>query len=160
MSEFDAFTAPLDYPMYVVTTAAGEERAGCLVGFASQCSIKPPRFVVWLSKKNHTYRVAVRATHAAVHLLGPDQRDLAELFGSRTGDEIDKFSHVGCDPGPAGVPVLRDARAWFVGPLGERADWGDHVGFLLTPEQTSASEEVDALITLKDVLGLAPGHPA
>ena len=50
----------LDYPMFVVTTRAGDEPAGCLVGFASQVSIRPPRFLVGLSKRNHTYRVARR----------------------------------------------------------------------------------------------------
>ena len=32
----------IDYVMYVVTAAAGEERAGCLVGFTTQTSIHPP----------------------------------------------------------------------------------------------------------------------
>lgn len=48
----DAFIDRLNPDMYVVTATAGDERAGCLVGFASQCSIRPVRFVVWLSKVN------------------------------------------------------------------------------------------------------------
>jgi len=47
---FDAIVADIETPMYVVTTAAGAGRGGCLVGFASQRSIEPPRFCVWLSK--------------------------------------------------------------------------------------------------------------
>ena len=39
----------LDYPMFIVTTRAGDERSGCLVGFASQVSIRPRRFLVGLS---------------------------------------------------------------------------------------------------------------
>jgi hypothetical protein len=34
--------AQLDYSLFIVTPAAGEERAGCLVGFASQVSIRRP----------------------------------------------------------------------------------------------------------------------
>src|SRR4051794_41781759 len=49
----------LDYPMFIVTVAAGGERAGCLVGFATQCSINPPRFLVCLSDKNRTFRVEI-----------------------------------------------------------------------------------------------------
>ena len=30
--------------MVVVTTAQGDERAGCLVGFHAQSSIEPPRY--------------------------------------------------------------------------------------------------------------------
>ncbi|MGW6919617.1 flavin reductase, partial [Kitasatospora sp. NPDC054939] len=63
MGGFESFVALLDtQPVYVVTAAndAGQ-RAGCLVGFAGQCSIRPPRFTVWISKVNHTYAVAMHS---------------------------------------------------------------------------------------------------
>jgi flavin reductase (DIM6/NTAB) family NADH-FMN oxidoreductase RutF len=105
---FDALTAALDSAVVVVTAAAagGGERAGCLVGFHSQCSIEPRRYAVWLSRVNHTYRVALVADHVAVHPLGSDDRDLAELFGGRTGDDVDKFARCDWQPGPGGVPLL------------------------------------------------------
>src|SRR5438128_2042182 len=92
--EFQRLVATLDYPMFVVTCASpdGVERSGCLVGFTSQCSIPPPRFMVWISVKNHTFEVARRATHLGVHVLpADDPAGLAELFGGETGDEVDKF---------------------------------------------------------------------
>lgn len=58
---FDSVMASLDAPMAVVTTAVDDERAGCLIGFHAQSSIDPGRYCVWLSKANHTYRVAWRA---------------------------------------------------------------------------------------------------
>ncbi|HET6856973.1 MAG TPA: flavin reductase, partial [Streptomyces sp.] len=85
MADLDGFIERLDYPVYVVTAAAAGEQAGCLVGFASQCSIDPVRFTVWLSKANRTLRVARAATHLAVHLLGREQLALAELFGGECG---------------------------------------------------------------------------
>jgi flavin reductase (DIM6/NTAB) family NADH-FMN oxidoreductase RutF len=105
---FDALAAALDTAVVVVTVAApdGGERAGCLVGFHSQCSIEPRRYAVWLSKVNHTYRVALLAEHVAVHPLGAGDRDLAELFGGRTGDDVDKFARCDWEPGPGGVPLL------------------------------------------------------
>jgi flavin reductase (DIM6/NTAB) family NADH-FMN oxidoreductase RutF len=105
---FDALTSALDAAVVVVTAAApgGSERAGCLVGFHSQCSIEPRLYAVWLSKLNHTYRVALVAEYVAVHPLGAGDRDLAELFGGRTGDEIDKFGRCDWRPGPGGVPLL------------------------------------------------------
>ena len=45
-AQFDAFVGGLDYPVFVVTAAHGEERSGCLVGFATQASIDPPRMLV------------------------------------------------------------------------------------------------------------------
>src|SRR4051794_7928471 len=65
----------LDYPMFIVTAAARGERAGCLVGFATQCSINPPRFLLCLSDKNRTYRVAQHAQILVVHLVPEDAAD-------------------------------------------------------------------------------------
>ena len=66
---FGALMGALDAPMAVVTTTAGGERGGCLIGFHAQSSIDPARYTVWLSKANHTYRLALRASHLAVHFL-------------------------------------------------------------------------------------------
>ncbi|MDQ6820254.1 MAG: oxidoreductase, partial [Actinomycetota bacterium] len=42
---FSELVSQLDYSMLVVTTALDGQQAGCLVGFASQVSIHPPRFL-------------------------------------------------------------------------------------------------------------------
>ncbi|SEE52156.1 NADH-FMN oxidoreductase RutF, flavin reductase (DIM6/NTAB) family [Streptomyces sp. 3213] len=161
MTDLDPFTDLLDGPMYVVSAEAGGERAGCLVGFASQCSIRPARFMVWLSKANRTYRVAEHAERLTVHLLRRDQDRLARLFGGETGDRTDKFTDIPWRPGPGGSPVLDDVPAWFVGRVENRVDGGDHVGFLLAPEAAeSRVGERTPLLTLDDTHHIAPGHPA
>ncbi|MET9887777.1 flavin reductase family protein [Streptomyces sp. NPDC006430] len=147
--------------MYVVTVEAAGERAGCLVGFASQCSIRPPRFMVWLSKLNHTFDVARSASHLAVHVLGRDQRALAELFGGETGERVDKFAQVAWRHSSDGSPVLTGACAWFVGGIEGQVQGGDHVGFLLAPtEQSPPLDCRPALLRYSDVKDLEPGHPA
>jgi flavin reductase (DIM6/NTAB) family NADH-FMN oxidoreductase RutF len=156
---FEDAIALLDYPMFVVTVSGDGERSGCLVGFAGQVSIDPARFLVCLSDKNHTCRVARSAGRLAVHLLGRDQLALARLFGEQTGDEIDKFARCSWQPGPDGVPVLDDAVAWFSGPILQRAPLGDHVGFLIEPDSGSR-RTAGPLITLSDVEDLDPGHDA
>ena len=82
------------------------ERAGCLVGFHAQSAIDPRRYCVWLSKANHTYRVALRSTHLAVHFLTQDDVEVAEHFGTLTGDDVDKFAGLDVRTGPDGVPLL------------------------------------------------------
>ncbi|MDH6214711.1 flavin reductase family protein [Streptomyces pseudovenezuelae] len=163
MTDLDPFTDLLDGPMYVVTAEAAGERAGCLVGFGSQCSIRPARFMVWLSKANRTFRVAEHAERLTVHLLRRDQHGLARLFGGETGDRIDKFTGIPWHPGPGGSPVLDEAPAWFVGRVENRIDGGDHVGFLLAPEavENLAGDDGTAPLSLTDALDLdiTPGHP-
>ncbi|MGH9164607.1 MAG: flavin reductase family protein [Acidimicrobiales bacterium] len=159
VSAFHELVADLDYPMAIVTTAVGTERAGCLVGFVTQCSIHPPLVMVWLSKENHTTGVVLRAAGLLVHLPSPAERDLATLFGSTTGDDVDKFARCRWQPGPAGLPRLTDCDRWLHGHIVERLDTGDHVGHLLEVIEAAAGPWSGQLgfQALKD---LAPGHPA
>lgn len=160
VAAFEQIASLLDYPMYIVTTAAGGQNSGCLVGFTSQVSISPQRFLVGLSKRNRTYRVARDADHLGVHLLPRSHRELARLFGSETGDEVDKFAQCQWRPGPHGIPVLADAAGWFVGVIRNRFDLGDHVGHLLEPVAGAAPEHFDTLVSFSDVRDLEPGHEA
>lgn len=102
---FDGFTELIDYPMFVVTARAGNETAGCLVGFTTQASIDPPRFLVGISKKNHTFTVAAAATHLGVHLLARDDLELARWFGGQTAVTRSTSS-----PRAAGMPAPPEHR--------------------------------------------------
>ena len=158
-SDFERFVAGLDYPLFVLTAATADgERAGCLLGFASQCSIHPPRFAVWVSKRNHTFDVARRAGLVAVHAPTEAQRPLAELFGGETGDEVDKFSRCAWHEGPDGVPLLDEVDAWFVGRVVEQLDTGDHLGLLLEPVAAGAGPDERPGLTFQQAKDIEPGH--
>lgn len=157
---FEKLVALLNYPMFVVTTAANGVMAGCLVGFASQASIHPPRFLVGLSKRNHTFRVAAGATHLAVHVFERDRLEVAELFGSQTGDKINKFDRCSWHRGPEQLPILDDAAAWFAGKILDCFPLGDHVGHLLEPTDGSPPDGLEQWVSFGDVRDLQPGHEA
>lgn len=147
----------LDYLMLVVTTVARGERAGCLVGFSTQCSIHPPRYLVGLSDKNHTTRVAAEAPALAVHFLPDTAEDLVELFGSQTGDDTDKFARCDWHPGPEGLPLLDRCGRWFAGRILERRPLGDHIGFLLEPFAAQDTEDA-GLFAFHRARRFEPGH--
>jgi len=158
LTEFERLMAQLDYSLFVVTVAVGEERSGCLVGFASQVSIHPPRFLVGLSVKNRTYRVADQGAEVlCVHFVPEQAEELAELFGGETGDEIDKFSRCDWRPGPGGVPVIDGLEDWFAGRVLERLPFGDHCGFLLEPIDGEAHRS-GAPLTFRRAKRIEPGH--
>jgi flavin reductase (DIM6/NTAB) family NADH-FMN oxidoreductase RutF len=156
---FQELVAQLDYPMFIATVAGDEELAGCLIGFATQCSIHPPRFLAGLSDKNRTYRVAQDAGAMALHLVPEAATELAELFGGETGDEIDKFERCSWRPGPDGVPLLDGCPNRFVGRIVERIDLGDHMGFVLDPVFAEADAD-SAQLGFHRAKRIEPGHEA
>lgn len=155
-SAFTRFATSLDYPLYVATTAVDGQRSGCLIGFATQCSIHPPRFLACISKRNHTFQLAPQAARIAVHVVEEANRPLAELFGGETGDEIDKFARVRWRD-VQGVPVLEECARWFIGSVLQQVDLGDHLGCLLEPLDVEAGAAAGQL-TYQQARDISPGH--
>jgi flavin reductase (DIM6/NTAB) family NADH-FMN oxidoreductase RutF len=148
-----------DTPMAIVAAAVPDgRRSGCLVGFWTQCSIHPPRVLACISKTNHTLAVATAAPILVVHWLADDDRELAELFGSETGDEVDKFERCSWRPGPGGVPVVDGVKGWVAGPVLARYDVGDHVAFVIAVEAGEAGEPSSDELGFQAVKDLEPGH--
>lgn len=154
---FERLVGELDYSLFIVTARVNEQRAGCLIGFASQVSIDPPRFLVCLSVKNMTYRVALQTALLVVHFVPVEAEDLAVLFGGETGDDTDKFTRCKWREGPGGTPVLEELEDWFAGRVLERLDFGDHCGFLLEPVEGEAHRS-GAPLTFRRAKRIEPGH--
>ena len=155
--DLDWFGRKLNYPMFIVTTTGSSERSGCLVGFATQCSVHPVRFAVFISKKNHTYGIAAGATALAIHVVPPTEMELAELFGGETGDAIDKFERCSWEPGPLGSPLVTACPNWCEGPIVTSLDAGDHGCFIIEPQHGNSTEEVIAL-SFDTAKTIEPGH--
>lgn len=124
----DELMSSVDSPLVVVTTSAEGERAGCLVGFHSQAGVSPGRYCFWLSKANHTYRVGLRSERFAIHFLTSHDLELARRFGSRSGEDTDKFAGLEFTVAQGGVPLLADApNRILVERIAMIDDGGDHV---------------------------------
>ncbi len=163
----DSLLAGLDVAMVVVTAEVDGERSGCLVGFHSQCSIEPLRYAVWISRENHTFGVARRAELMSLHLLGAGDGELAAVFGSTTGDELDKWRLLDLADLALDVPRLLCRRVAVL-------DDGvcDHVCFVLEPISVEEGRAADDAGTGADtaadiaplrfgtVKHLRPGHGA
>lgn len=157
-SAFESVAAGIDYPMFVVTTIARGERAGCLVGFATQVSLEPARFLACISRVNDTHRVAEAAEHLAVHVLGRDAMETARLFGEHSADDVDKFARCHWSTETHGLPILQDAVAWFGGPIRARTNMGDHTGLVIEPDCGQVHESPIKALMFADVVDFSPGH--
>ena len=157
---FDSIMASIDGPLAVVTTHSDQQRAGCLVGFHTQSGIEPHSLAVWLSKANHTFRVAVFAERFAVHFLTDDDLELAELFGTVSGDDDDDDKFARCDwrEGPDGVPLLDACPHRVVGRKVALLDTtDDHVCLVLAPEEATTTGPFSPL-RLSQASHLRAGH--
>jgi flavin reductase (DIM6/NTAB) family NADH-FMN oxidoreductase RutF len=154
----EPLTDAVDYPLYVVTAANEDEMSGCLAGFVTQSSMDPVQFLICISKVNHTYPIAQRSRGLALHVLGADQRDVASLFGERTGDTADKFDQVAWTRGSTGSPILSDCAAWIEGRIIGRMSGGDHEAFLITVDHGGAGSH-EGCFMLHDATHFHPGHP-
>jgi len=153
-----AIVESLDPPLIVVTTAIGTERAGCLAGFHAQSSIDPPRYTIWLSKANHTYRVALRADYLAVHFLTAADLPLAERFGTLSGDTTDKFAGLAAASDLGGTPILLDCPHRLLGRKVAMLDeGGDHVCVVTETVRADSGGAFEPL-RLSRAAHLQPGH--
>jgi flavin reductase (DIM6/NTAB) family NADH-FMN oxidoreductase RutF len=157
---FDEVMQRRNTDMMIMTTAVSGQRAGCLVGFHSQCSIDPDRYAVWLSKANHTCQLALRATHFGLHFLDRRHFRLAEIFGTLCSDEVDKFALTSVHEGPHGVPVLDECTDWIVARRTAFLEEGsDHICFITEPVEAAAGSGREPL-RFADVASLTAGHEA
>jgi flavin reductase (DIM6/NTAB) family NADH-FMN oxidoreductase RutF len=154
-----AVFASLSYPMAIVTASTGTDRAGCLVGFHTQCSIEPARYLVCISSANRTARVAGEAPALVVHFLTRADAHLAHVFGEESGDEVDKFAQCEWSDGPFGAPLLRHGGSWVAGPIVERYVLGDHHGMVIDASRGGGVPPAPQL-QYDDVRQFRAGHPA
>lgn len=155
---FDTLMASVDQPLVVVTTAAANEQAGCLVGFHAQSSITPRHYCVWLSKANHTYRVSLRSKSFAVHFLTAGDIDLAERFGTRTGEEDDKFAGLEVGHDEYDVPLLEACpNRLSLERISLLDDGSDHVCVTARVRSAHTSGAFTPL-RVSDAAHLEPGH--
>lgn len=161
MADSDAFESlveTFEYPMFIVTAWAEGERSGCLVGFTTQASITPRRYLVMISKANHTYSVASRTVVLVVHVLRPGDDELAARFGETSGDDVDKFEGLAVLEGPGMAPVI-EGLDWFAGRVLHTFDCGDHAAFLLAPHDGVALRGDLGQLGYQDLKAMEPGHP-
>jgi flavin reductase (DIM6/NTAB) family NADH-FMN oxidoreductase RutF len=114
-----------------VVTVAGDPPVGFTVTSFTSVSLRPPLVSFCLAQSSSSWPTVADAEHVAVHLLGEDQRDVAQTFAT---SGIDRFAaHSGWRHGPHGVPLLREPVAWLLCRVTQRVLAGDHAIVLAEP---------------------------
>lgn len=109
----------------VITTYDAEGRPrGMTANSFTSVSLDPPLLLVCVGKGASSFPAFETSDCFAVNLLHEDQRDLSNLFASKSSD---KFSDVAHDRVHTGAPILADSLTWFDCSVHQRVEAGDHL---------------------------------
>jgi flavin reductase (DIM6/NTAB) family NADH-FMN oxidoreductase RutF len=111
----------------VTTRTLDGVRVGLTVNSFTSVSLDPPTVLWCLSCASASVRPFLAAARFAINMLAFDQAAVAQRFATR---HPDRFSGVGCQIGPGGVPLLDCAIAHLVCRNIARHRSGDHLIFI------------------------------
>lgn len=113
----------------VVTTLDGERPHGMTVSAFSSVSAEPALVLVCLHRESLSRDLVTRSGVFAVHILGREQRELAERF-SVAGNEAQRFEGLSWRRGESGAPLLQRCLARLECRLDQAYDAGSHTVFI------------------------------
>lgn len=134
----------MNYGLYIVTSQADGQRAGCVVNTLSQVTAEPPKLTVAVSKQNVTTDVIRKAERFVGAVLGKEaDMPLIGRFGFRSSRDLDKFDGISYAEDEAGIPYPTDhIVARYSCRVVDEVDLGTHVLFVAEVEEAvTLSEE-------------------
>lgn len=126
---FDAL-AMLPVGLHVLTVQTPEGPLGLLCGWVTPTSWEPPMLAAAVGRSHHTHGAVVDGGAFALNLLRPEQLELAQRFGTRSGRDTDKFDQVDWRSGVTGSPVLLECAGYLECRVVNQVESGDHTLFL------------------------------
>jgi len=97
--------------MYVMTSRCGTQYGAATVTWISQASFKPPLVMAAIRTKSNVFQCMVESRLAAIHILGCDQKDVAQKFFFPTVQGEGCINGEPFTAGTTGVPVLQNTPA-------------------------------------------------
>lgn len=97
----------------IVTTMAGEERAGMTVSSFTSVSLDPPTVLVCLNKETYAHTLVMKSSVYAISLLGIGQEALSNRFAGLDPAVTDRFEGLDCPTADTGSPLIPSAIGWL-----------------------------------------------
>jgi flavin reductase (DIM6/NTAB) family NADH-FMN oxidoreductase RutF len=121
----------IDREIWIVTAAAGGKRGGLVATWVSQASIDKdtPTVIIGIATNHYTCELIDASSAFALHLLRPDQLEVAWNFASGSGRVRDKLELLAAHTVDSDSPVLDDCLAWLDCRVFFRFDGGDRIYF-------------------------------
>jgi flavin reductase len=127
VSEFQSTMRHIAAAVYAITTKHEGERFGIIATAFSSVSFDPPSVLVCVNQDTSIHKPLSICDHFAVNVLGLNNRDVADCFAMKKGEE--RFA-VGDWTEVEGVPVLASAQSSLVCEVADRHVFGTHTIYI------------------------------
>lgn len=122
-SSIAALFRTLTQGVYVIGVAHGEERNAFTAAWVMQVSFDPLLLALSINPNHSSYRLLKESGAFSVNVLKQDQLDLAARFGDPARE--DRLAEGEWTFARLGLPVLREALAWFACEVQNECPAGD-----------------------------------
>lgn len=126
----------------ILTVNYGGRPYGFTATSVASLSVDPPRFTFNMARTSSSWPAVANSTYVGVHMLGLENRELAERFARAR----DRFSGEHWEAGPHGVPLLKDVPAYLVGRIELRLSFENNAVVVVDVVDGSLGDEKAPLL--------------
>lgn len=130
----------------VVTAGSGDDVTGVTIASLTSLSLTPPRLLINIGLQSSAFPLITRHGWFGINILGSDQHDLADRFGTPKLTGSQKFEGVSWSAGSAGVPLLQRAHATIACEVDEILERYDHAIIVGRPDAIDLSPHLSSLL--------------
>lgn len=132
--------------MYVMTSRSSDHFGAATVTWVSQASFKPPLIMAAVRRNSNVFTCMAESGVAAIHIVGLDQRDVAQKFFSPTAARDGRINGEPFTEGVTSAPILTNVPAYVECRVVQILDGvGDHAVVILEAVEARCREEVQPL---------------
>lgn len=142
--------------VFVISVDKDGKPSGMVAGWNMKCSYDPPLFAVSLQKKGYTHNLIRQSKEFVIAVPNKELQKEVEFFGSRHGNEVDKFLETGIATEKAKYimsPLIKKATVNFECRLVKEVEAGDHYIFIGKVLASYIDEGKGILLNSKKVEG-------
>ncbi|MBO8160127.1 MAG: flavin reductase family protein [Thermosipho sp. (in: Bacteria)] len=114
----------------VVTMNLNGKINGITVAWITRVSITPKLIMISIGKTRYSHFLLNESAYFGVCVLSSRQKDIAEIFGSKSGAKYDKFKDVKFYFSERNLPILEGSLAYLECKIVNKYDAGDHTLFI------------------------------
>lgn len=114
----------------VVTMNYKNKINGITVAWITRVSINPKLIAISIGKSRFSHELLMNSRYFGICILSNKQKQIAELFGTYSGGNYDKFKDVEFSFSEKNLPVIKDSLAFIECEIVNKYDVGDHTLFI------------------------------